>query len=233
MNFKFLIYVTLFMLFIQMSLAEVVVFSDYSTQTTLQDDHLHIHRELTLRNVGGNPIIPGELHFKIHEMEGNKKVASSIRNFEVYNDYDMDMNSRKITGDRETDLVISIWEPVLPKFSYKIFMDYDIEFEPSGLLFYELVVPVEETTIPIKDSSNEIIVPEKYHITHAPDAQVSKKTVNDDKVNSVNWEGKKPMAIEYSIIPLPRVGMKAVNLFWGVIITITLVLSYLFHRKLK
>ena len=122
---------------------------------------------------------------------------------------------------------------MLPKFSYKIFMDYDIEFEPSGLLFYELIVPVEETTIPIEKSKNEIILPSKYHVTHAPDAQVAKKTKENKEVKTVSWKGKKPMAIEYSVLPLPRVGIKAVNLFWGVIIAITLVLSYLFHKKLR
>ncbi|MFW5991057.1 MAG: hypothetical protein ACOCQX_02400 [Candidatus Nanoarchaeia archaeon] len=221
------------MLTFNLGFAEVVEFSNYETRTTLNEDHLGIQRVLTLQNVGSNPIIPGELHFKTHELEGDKKVPSNINNFEATNDYDMEMETQKVKEDKVTDLVVSIWEPILPKFSYKIYMNYDIEFEPKGILFYELRVPNEETTIPIKESKNEIMLPENYHVTYAPDAEVTKREIEGETVNVVSWSGKNPVAIEYSVVPLPRIGIKAVNVFWGVIIIITLVFSYLFHKRLR
>ncbi len=232
-SYKVMVYIVMIILTLQFALGEVVVFSNYETTTTLRDDRLHIEREITLQNVGSNPIIPGELHFRIHELKEGKHVASQIRNLEVYNDYGQEMNNRKVEGDDETQLVVSLWEPVLPQFSYKIYMTYDIMFETKGILFYELVVPVEETTIPIRNSENMIHIPSRYHVTNAPDAQVRMIEKEGNEYSEVNWEGKKQMPVEYSVLPLPRLGIKAVNLFWGVIIIITLILSYVLHRKLR
>ena len=228
-----LIYLTVMFLCMQFALAEVVVFSKYVTTTTLEGDHLHISRDIVLENVGGNPIIPGELHFKLHEVDDDKRIATKVEGFIAWDEYDNELKTRQLEGDEETDLVISIWEPVLPKFSKRIHLEYDILFEPKGVLFYELNVPVEETTIPIKENINTILLPSKYKVTHAPDAEV--KDVKDDGENyrSIRWSNKKQMIVEYSMIPLPRLGIRAVNLFWGVVIIATLIISFILHRKMR
>jgi len=233
MRARGLLYAVILLLVLDIALAEVVVFSDYETHTTVEKDRLHIERVVTLKNVGGNPIIPGELHFKLHEINKDKRVASSISDFKAKNDYNTELKTRTIEGDEETDLVISVWEPVLPKFSYRITLEYDLKFETKGLLFYELNVPVEETTIPIKNNKHNLYLSKSYHITYAPDAVVKTVSRNGKEFRMVSWQNREDMFLEYSRLPLPKLGIKAVNLFWGIVIITMLILTFLLHRKMK
>ncbi len=228
-----MIYLVLFVLCLQFSVAEVVVFSKYVTTTTLEDDHLHISREIILQNVGGNPIIPGELHFKLHEIKDDKRIAANITDFHAWDEFDAELKTSMGDSPEETDLVVSIWDPVMPKFSKRIRLEYNILFRPKGLLFYELNVPVEETTIPIKNNINTILLPYKYKVTHAPDAEVKNIREDGKKYRSVRWKNQKHMLVEYSLIPLPRLGIRAVNLFWGVVIIATLAASLFLHKKMR
>ncbi|MFW6013998.1 MAG: hypothetical protein ACOCZ6_01975 [Nanoarchaeota archaeon] len=212
---------------------DIVVFSNYKTTTTLKDDRLHVEREVTIQNLDSNPIIPGELHFRIHELEGGERVPSKIENFRTSNEHGMEMESKEVEGSDETELVVSMWEPILPNFNYNIQMSYDIVFEPQGLLFHELIVPMEDTTVPIKNTENEFHLPSNYHVTYAEEADVRKVEREGEVYSEISWDDERQMSIEYSVLPLPRLGTKAVNIFWGAIIIITLILSFVLHRKLR
>ena len=98
MNIKKFFLLVLFILCINFSLAEVVVFESYETTTTLDDGKLHIDRYIKLRNVGSNPIIPGELHFKLHEISKGKKIPSEIDNLVAINDYNQELKTRIVEG---------------------------------------------------------------------------------------------------------------------------------------
>jgi len=213
--------------------AEVVVFRDYTTNTKLEKGNLHIDREITLENVGSNPIIPGELHFKLHEIKKDERIASQVSNLGARNDLNKALKSRQIETREETDLVVSVWEPVLPRFTYNVFLSYDLEFEPKGLLFYEIQVPLEETTIPIKNQVQSLYLPAKYHVTYAPDAEVKTVEEGGSKYKVVTWENREDMVVEYSMLPLPKMGIRAVNIFWVVIIIVLLISTFLIHRKLR
>ncbi|MFP4403227.1 MAG: hypothetical protein ACLFPJ_02670 [Candidatus Woesearchaeota archaeon] len=232
-NLKYLVYVFMFIFVINFCLGEIVVFNNYETTIHLQDGKLHVIKELTLENVGSDPIIPGELHFKIHELKKGEKIPSEILNFNTINGRDQELDSRVIEGNTETDLVVSVWEPILPKFSYKIFLTYDIVFEPKGFLFYEFNVPTEDTTIPIKKNQNIVLIPSNYKVTFAKDASVSQVTKDDKKFSEVKWTNTGNMVLEYSKIPLPKTGVKAVNLFWSVIIILTILATFIIHKKLR
>ncbi|MBN2458501.1 hypothetical protein JXB31_05210 [Candidatus Woesearchaeota archaeon] len=221
------------MLNIEGALAEVVVFSNYETHTTLSKDSLHIERVVTLKNVGANPIIPGELHFKLHEIEKGNKIPSRITGFSAKNDYNTELKTRTIEGEEETDLVISVWEPVLPKFSYRITLEYDLMFKSKGFMFYELSVPVEETTIPIENNKHNLYLPKSNHVTYAPNAVLKTVSRNGEEYKMVSWENRDDMFLEYSRLPLPKLGIKAVNIFWGIVIVAMLVLTFLIHKKMK
>jgi hypothetical protein len=214
-------------------LGEVVVFKNYQTKTTLESGQLGIEREIVLQNVGSNPIIPGELHFKLHELKADKKVASKVSNLGAKNDIGNDLKSRQVEASEETDLVVSIWEPVLPKFTYKVLLSYDLVFKPRGIMFYEIKVPVEETTIPIKENLQMLYLPAKYHVTYAPQATVTLEQKGGAEYRVVTWQNRDEMIVEYSLIPLPKLGIRAVNIFWAVIIVMLLISTFLIHRKLR
>jgi hypothetical protein len=214
-------------------LGEVVEFKNYQTKTTLEDGQLGIEREIVLQNVGSNPIIPGELHFKLHEIRKGEKVASKVSNLGAGNDFGKELKTRQVEASEETDLVVSVWEPVLPKFTYKVLLSYDLVFRPRGILFYEIQVPVEETTIPIKDNKQMLYLPAKYHVTYAPGATVAVEDKGDSSYRVVTWQNRDEMVVEYSIIPLPKLGIRAVNIFWAVVIIMLMITTFFIHRKLR
>lgn len=199
--------------------AEIIVFTTYETSTTLQDGVLHIERSIVLKNVGGAPVIPGELHFKLHELLKDQEIGPEIRNLKASDQYKTELRSNIVRTNSQTDLIISVWNPLLPDFSYPLSMSYDFVFEPKGLLFYEISVPQEETTIPILISSNKFLLPDKYKVTFAPNASVD----NVNGFSIVSWAGRDSMSIEYSKIPLPRLPIKGVNVFWISLIVLLLV----------
>lgn len=195
--------------------AEVLVFDKYDAISTIEGKKIHIEREMTLTNVARNPVIPGELHFKVYEMDGNTKKSLKVTDFTAQNERSTQLGTKIVNKPDETDLSVTIWDPMLPGFSYTFRISYDVYFEPSGLLFYELKIPREETTIPIKRLSQKVLLDTKYHVTYAPETEVSKVSGNV----VVSWTGaNEQQTIEYSSLPFPRIGFRAVNVFWGVFI---------------
>lgn len=213
--------------------AEVVVFNSYETESYLQKDKLLIERAIVLQNVGSNPIIPGELHFKLHEIRKGEKVASEVSNLQAANDLGRELKSRQVETVQETDLVVSVWEPVLPKFTYKVLLSYDLRFRPKGLFFYEIKVPVEQTTIPIRDNRHSLYLPAKYHVTYAPGAEVTTVQKGSENLRKVTWSNREDMLVEYSRLPLPKMGIRAVNVFWAMIIAILLASTFVIHRRIR
>ena len=230
---RYSILMLLALLMVSFASAEVVVFKSYETKSILGDNSLSISRKIILQNVGSNPIIPGELHFKLHEISKDKKVASDVNNLGAKNDFDKVLKTRKIESAEETDIVVSVWEPVLPRFTYVVLLEYDLKFEPKGILFYEIKVPLEETTIPIKTQKQQLYLPAKYHVTYAPDADVKLVQEGGKKYRVVTWEDREDMVVEYSRLPLPKMGLRAVNVFWIVIILALLISTFFIHRKLR
>lgn len=213
---KFLV-VVLFLILSGAVTADVLVFDKYDTISTVEGDHIHIDRQMTLTNVAHNPVIPGELHFKIFKQDGNTQSAIKVSGFTAANDQGQALTTKVLSEPDQTDLSVTIWDPMLPGFSYSFKVSYDLYFQPSGLLFYELKIPQEQTTIAIRNSEQTVLLGDNYHVTYAPDSSVSKVSGNV----VVSWSGNNDQqVIEYSALPLPKLGIRAVNLFWGFIIVL-------------
>jgi hypothetical protein len=200
--------------------AEVLVFDRYDTVSKVDGNLISIEREMTLTNVARNPVIPGELHFRLYQQDGSSRRTIKVSDFVATNDQGRALSTKVVNRPDETDLAVTIWDPMLPGFSYTFRVSYVMEFDASGLLFYELRIPREDTTIPIKDAKQTVILKDSYSVTYAPDTSVSKVSGN----TVVSWAGQNEgQVIEYSSLPLPRisfgsVAFRAVNVFWGVII---------------
>lgn len=200
--------------------ADVLVFDKYDTVSRVDGDSIIIEREMTLTNVARNPVIPGELHFRLYQQDGDARRTIRVSDFTATNERGQSLSTKITNRADETDLAVTIWDPMLPGFSYTFRIRYVMEFEPSGLLFYELRIPREDTTIPIKASKQTVILENRYHVTYAPDTEVGKLSGN----TVVSWAGENEgQVIEYSALPLPRIALgslalRAVNVFWGAII---------------
>jgi hypothetical protein len=216
----------LFFLFaLQIVCADVIVFSNYNTNAEItKEGTLHVVKELTLKNTGRAPIIPGELHFRMYEKDDKGEKASKITGFSAKGHYNDDLAITKLDYASQTELVIDIWEPILPGFIYNFKVEYDVEFQPKGILFYDLSLPEEKTTIPIENQVYELTVPKNKHITYTVGGSVSN--------NRVVWENVDSPQLEYSILPIPKLPIKAVNVFWfSIIIILCLILALKIFRK--
>jgi hypothetical protein len=220
---------TLIMLLcIPFSSAEVVLFEKYDTTMTLESGKLFVTKDLRIKNIGGNPIIPGEVHFKISKEEKGKTIAPIVSSFVVRDRFDKELDTRVITTDREVSLIFTIWDPLLPDFFYDMKMTYELEFKPKGVLFYQVALPEERTTIPISKAITRFEIPKSYHVTYAPGGTVGSE--NDKRY--VSWDGKENYEVEYSVVPLPLLSFKASHIFWILIILIFLVnLAIRFRKK--
>ncbi len=213
---------------IPLAAAEVVVFDNYGSTMTYKNGKLFVTKELRLKNVGPNPIIPGEVHFKISKDFKGNPVAPVIGNFKVSNANGNVLETRQVSTSQEVDLIFTIWEPLLPGFYYDMVMTYELEFDPKGVLFYNVVLPEERTTIPIKKSTTTFKLPKKYHVTYlSPDGVVS----SENDATTVEWDVKDAYQVEYSVVPFPRLGFKAVNAFWILIIVLFMINLILRMRK--
>ncbi|MCB9361957.1 hypothetical protein H6504_00845 [Candidatus Woesearchaeota archaeon] len=203
--------------------AEIIVFENYDTTFEMKGDTLVVKKDMRMKNVGVNPIIPGEIHFRLSEEAKEGPVAPSITNFAVFNSRNDKVDSRQLKSDKEVDLIFTIWDPLLPQFHYDFVMEYEIKYDVKGILFYQITIPEEKTTIPIKGSSVTFRLPDKYHVTYAPDAKI--ETQGDTRV--LSWEQGDNLRFEYSPLPLPKTGMQMVNIFWITVIVIFLVVFVL------
>ncbi|MBD3209376.1 hypothetical protein GF367_03070 [Candidatus Woesearchaeota archaeon] len=209
--------------------AEVVVFDEYDTTMDYQQGKLSVTKHLRLKNVGPNPIIPGEIHFKVSQERKGESSAPTIDSFSVVNKYNKELDTRQYASDTEVDLVFTVWDPLLPDFFYDMTMTYSLDFDPRGVLFYQVVLPEERTTIPISKATTTFNLPKRYHVTYlAPEGEVAAAK----EVTSVTWKVKDSYAVEYSVVPFPRLGFKAVNVFW-ILIIILFLLNLFFRLKKK
>lgn len=195
--------------------ANVLVFSEYDTEATITQDRIHIERDVTIRNNGQSPIIPGELHFRFFEEQGDTTQSILVSNVEATSSTGDELNTRSVDRGNEQDVSVQIWNPLLPGFEYSFTMSYDIEFETSGILFHEISLPREQTTVPIVNEQTRFILEDDYYVTYAPDTEVNQITGN----SVVEWGSDTDQrVVEYSRIPFPRTGLRAVNVFWIAII---------------
>ena len=210
---------------------QVLVFEDYQTTATIHSDKITIERTILLRNNGQAPIIPGELTFRFFERNGEQRSAIPISNAQATNNRGEDIGVRVQERPTETALIVTVWNPLLPGFSYEFDMSYDIDFTPSGILFHELTLPQEQTTVPIINEGVRFVLDEKYHVTYAPDTTVS--TISGNVVVDWGEDNINDRTIEYSRLPFPRTGIRAVNAFWITVIVILVGMLALSARKQK
>jgi hypothetical protein len=208
--------------------AQVLVFDEYTTQATINKDHIHVERTVTLKNNGQAPIIPGELHFRFFERDGDDKIPIPVTNALATSNRGESLNVKVLDRGTETDLSVQVWNPLLPGFTYQFTMEYDIQFTPRGILFHELTLPQEQTTVPILREDVTFLLDDKYYVTYAPQTSVNKLSGNV----VVEWdEDAEDRTIEYSRLPFPQIGIRAVNAFWLTLIVALLAMLAISAKK--
>ncbi len=226
--------ITFLFLFIALLIPQTsaeIVFDEYITTARITDGVIHVQRDVVLRNAGAVPIIPGELHFRFFERNGDRQQAIPITAARAQNEQGDSLNTNVNDRGRETDISVQIWNPLLPGFTYSFTLFYEIDFAPRGILFYELRLPREQTTIRILNEETRFELDRGYRVTFAPESQVSRLSGN----TVITWdESSEQRIVEFSRLPFPKTSLRGVNLFWITIILLLLavfVLSVLKQRK--
>jgi len=229
---KFFLSILVFLsIVVSFSYANVEVFSDYDTILKVNSDNtIQINKSLTLKNVYDVGIVPGQIEFKI-----GRGIDGSVGNLQIGKVTAFDSFNNQIkTSVRETEsytvIVLDVYYPLLPGFEYNFFLNYGISYEPGGIFFKSLQIPLRESTIPINSGEFKVILPENYHFTYLYSDE-SEGIISD---GVATWEIKddspKSIIFEYSYLPINFGGIKGSYIFW-ICVNLFLVIFLIYEIK--
>lgn len=209
----------------------VEVFSKYDTTLKINNDNtIEVNKSLSLKNVYDVGIVPGQIEFKI-----GKGTDGSIANIDVVEVQAYDRFGTEIrTQIRQTKdfsvIILDVYYPLLPGFEYSFDLYYKLSYEPGGIFFKSLQIPLRESTIPIENGIFTVTLPNNFHFTYV-DTEDSVATVDG---NTASWtikdDNPKSVAFEYSYIPISIGGLKGSYVFW-IMINLLLVIFLIYEVK--
>jgi len=214
----------------------VEVFSNYDTKLIVdtENNFININKTLVLKNVYDVGIVPGQIEFKIAKGVDGSVDNLQVINVSAYDKFNQDINVHVRNTDKYSVIILDVFYPLLPGFEYEFYLNYKLSYEPGGIFFKSLQIPLRESTIPIEKGEFEVVLPENYHFTYLGD-EVDSVIVKD---NTATWMIKDNMPnsimFEYSWIPVRFSSFKGSYLFWIVLNLLLLGLLYFeIKRELK
>lgn len=228
---KTVIGIVLLLIFSTTVYSSVEVFSDYNTILKVNSDNtIEINKTLKLKNVYDVGIVPGQIEFKV-----GKGVDGSAKNLEISEVKAVDRFGNNIkTQLRNTNdfsvIILDVYYPLLPGFEYEFNLYYKVSYEPGGIFFKSLQIPLRESTIPIEKGDFTVVLPENYHFTYlgsenqnaSINGNVASWKIKDNMPNSVTFE--------YSYLPIKIGGLKGSYVFW-ILINVILLLILIFEIR--
>ena len=213
----------------------VEVFSKYNTILTVNNDNtIEVNKSLNLKNVYDVGIVPGQIEFKI-----GKGTEGSIGNIDIVDVMAVDRFGTEIKSSvRKTKdfsvIILDVYYPLLPGFEYSFDLYYKLSYEPGGIFFKSLQIPLRESTIPIEEGEFSVVLPENFHFTFI---DTEGKEANIES-NVATWDIKdnhpKSVAFEYSYIPLRLGSLKGSYVFWILVnVLLLLFLVYEVRKEIK
>jgi hypothetical protein len=214
-----------------MAFSSVEVFSKYDTVLSVNSDNtIEINKSLTLKNVYDVGIVPGQIEFKIA-----KGTEGSIGNIKVIDVKALDRFGKDIKYQvRETKdysvIILDIYYPLLPNFEYDFSLYYKLSYEPGGIFFKSLQIPLRESTIPIDDGSFTVVLPENNYFTYI-DSEGTKGLIDGNKaIWTIKNNNPSSILFEYSYLPIRIGDLQGSYVFW-ILINILLVVFLIFEVK--
>lgn len=207
----------LFVVLTKLSFANVITFDQYYSTSTIEEGKIKVHIETNLKNIGSNPIIPGEVHLKLSNIISNTELQHvNLISYDVKGKDGINLKDRDLTTNREAEIIFEVWDPILPNFFYPITIDYEIEFTPKGVFFYQINIPKSLTTIPITNEIIEYRFSKNLYLTYAINGTYEK----GEDYKSIKWNANDNMFFEISRLPIPKMPFTMANVFWTIIIVL-------------
>lgn len=222
----------LFFIFLTVGFSyQVEQFTTYdSTITILDDNKIKVEKQLSIRNVHDAGIIPGQVEFKIFNSDSNNPI--NIVEYSAKNRYGDDIRSKLLSTSDFSSIVLDIFQPILPGFEYDITLTYVMEYNPSGIFFKRVEIPLkEDTRVPILAGDVLIEVPESRYFTYLSYENENTTIQSNSASFSLQQDTPDFLIFEYSFIPL-KVGPLAGSLvFWSLVNIVLLVILGLEVKK--
>ncbi len=203
----------------------------YSTVEFVGNDTIKVSKDMAIKNNYDRAILPGQLEFRVGS--GTQDSATSIKldNIIVQDSFGRNITYTYREFEEYSALILDIYYPLLPDFEYEFTLEYELEFESSGIFFKNLKIPLKDSTIPIEDGRFEVTLPKYNRFTYIGEleelATIDKNTgvwdLEDNLPNSVEFE--------YSFIPIRSQWLRGSYLFWILINTLLFVFLVYQIRK--
>ena len=221
-NYKVILGIILTLFLVNISYASVEVFSEYNNVLKVNSDNtIEISKNLTIKNIYDVGIVPGQIEFKVGKGTDGSISNINVRNVKAVDRFGNEIRSQVRETKDYTIIILDIYYPLLPGFEYKFDLVYTIDYEPGGIFFKSLQIPLRESTIPIDNGKFSVILPNNYYFTYLS-SEGKNATVEK---NIAFWEIKNDVpnsvVFEYSYLPVKIGSLKGSYVFW---ITINFIL---------
>ena len=206
------------------SYASVEVFSKYDTTMKITSSNtIEVNKSMALKNVYEVGIVPGQIEFKIGSGTEGSVGNIAITNIFAYDEFGNEIRATLRETSTFSTIILDVFYPLLPGFEYHFDLNYELMYEPGGIFFKSLNIPIRESTIPIEDGNFKIILPERYHFTFTDSD--SPRYPEFKQNNIIVWDIKddvpSSITFEYSYLPIKLGNFKGSYVFW---ITLNLLL---------
>ena len=225
----------LFIFFISSVFSTVEVFSKYNTILTVNTDKtIEVNKSLSLKNVYDVGIVPGQIEFKIGKGTDGSIGNINVEGVRAFDRFGTEIKSQVRTTKDYSVIILDIYYPLLPGFEYSFDLYYKLSYEPGGIFFKSLQIPLRESTIPIQDGVFEVVLPDNYHFTYV----ASDSGTAELDGNSATWlikdDQPKSIVFEYSYLPVRIGSFKGSYVFWIVVnVLLLMFLVYEVRREIK
>ncbi|MFW5704346.1 MAG: hypothetical protein ACOCXG_00755 [Nanoarchaeota archaeon] len=235
---KFIIFLFVGLFLTSGANAFVEAFSQFDTTYTLNfDNTLTVEKNLKLQNIHDQAIIPGQVEFKIVDKQAEFNNNFKLEDYKATNRYGEEIRSRVINTNEGVIIILEIVTPVLPGFESVIDLEYNLSYDPKGILFKSLEIPLNEklTIAKLNGGKVKLNLPENRHLTFL--GYKDESTIVSE--NSIEWNiGSKDVPetvqFEYSRLPVSFGRIRGSLVFWSVInLLLILVLALQIRRILK
>lgn len=228
---KLVLFLFLFLFSIPLVSANVEVFSSFDTVMTINSNNtVDIKKALSLKNVFDVGIVPGQVEFKVARGEEGGANNIEIVEASAVDQYGTPIKTTIRNGDQFSVIVLDVFYPLLPGFEYGFELDYRFSYQPEGIFFKSLNVPLRESTIPIEDGTFRVNLPQNTGFTYISEEGYN-GTVDKAAVWMISDNTPQEISFEYSFLPVKTAGFARGSYVFWIIVNLILLAVLIFEIR--
>lgn len=234
-SFRLVVGIVFFLALIFQAYSSVEVFSQYDTQMQVfSNNSIQISKDLTLKNVYDVGIVPGQIEFKVGRGTEGSIGSIDISAVTAVDSFGNEIKSQVRSTSDYSVIILDVYYPLLPGFEYAFSLNYTLSYEPGGIFFKSLQIPLRESSIPIEKGEFKVVLPENYHFTHLTSDGGEAQVVEGNAVWEIIDDTPRSVSFEYSYLPISFGGIKGSYFFWvGLNVLLLLFLIFEIRKEIR